>query len=405
MAAKFKNNVRKTGEKAPDGRPIFEVRLIAAHPENPKKKIVDTKRFIAARSLADAKAQQEALTESEKAKKLNRVGLAKRTLAEVTAEWVAGIKRHGTKTTWSSYARRLIAELGHLPVAKVTTVQLQRYLAHASDVYARSTLKGIRAVMVGIFDHAIERGDGLATNPAVATKLPKLKKDPQALLARLKQAKPTKRGLTAVELAAFLRMLHMLYPNMYALVLTLVTTGGRFAEISALRRVDVDMATGAMVILQGQVHGRLGPPKKDKARPHAVPLTTLAALHKHVAEMDLLKWPGHEEYLFPAYPNRVRKFEPLWSIWTVGKAIKATMRAIGVETTTATHFARHTLNGLMRGEVEDSVLRLVVGHATETQSVAYGDARVLAFAAEVDRLLLGASGSRVGIDPDRGEKQ
>jgi hypothetical protein len=54
----------------------------------------------------------------------------------------------------------------------------------------------------------------------------------------------------------------------------------------------------------------------------------------------------------------------------------------------ATHVCRHTLIGLMRGEAAAAVMRSVVGHADEKTHAKYGSAKVIAFAAKVEQVVM-----------------
>jgi integrase len=384
-----------------DGKLRFRVRLVARHPDTGRK-MVDTVRIVLAESKADAMKQRETLLADLVAQALGEARTGRKvTFAEAADLWHATLTRHATASSWGSYAKKLKATFGDRDLGKIRTEDLQRYLSRLE--YARSTVKGIKAVLVSIYDWAIDQGHISKPGAAAGLRMPRRVKDHVALLAELERTAPPKRGLDHAELARFMPALQKREPELFCLVLVQVAIGARFSEVSALKRSDIDLATGELVIRRAQVHGRIGPPKKDKSRPGALPRTALEHVRAHIARMDELKWPGHDEWLFPAKPIRARKYAPVWVISTAANVIKATMADIGVETVNATHFARHTLNGLIRGHVADSVLRAVVGHADEAQSVAYGDARVLDFAAEVERVVLRRSGGTAGGKPATGE--
>lgn len=376
------------------GQIKFRLRLVARHPETGEK-IVDTVRLVLADSKPDALKLRQAMVAELLAEKLGELRVGKKlTFAEAADQWHATITRHATASSWGSYSRKLKAVFGDRQLDKIRTEDMQRYLA--SLAYSRSTLKGIKAVLVSVFDWAVGAGYIRKPGPAVDLRLPRKQRDHAATLAELERTAPVKRGLTHDELARFLPALLAIDSDLYPLVLVQLALGARFSEVSALKRSDVDMTTGELVIRRAQVAGRIGPPKKDRSRPGALPATALAVLREHLARMDELRWPGHEEWLFPARPTRARRFAPLWVISTARLSIKAAMAEAGATTVNATHFARHTLNGLIRGHVADSVLRQVVGHSDEQMSAAYGDAQVLDFAAEVDRVVLKRAGGSAG---------
>lgn len=389
--------------KLDNGEIRYRLRLVYRDPATGKK-IVDTERTVEAANKLDALKQRKELLDELVSRKLGELRSGKRMrFAEAAAEWHATIKRKGTSNTWGSYKNRLCEAFGDRWLDSIHRSELQRYLVKLP--YERSTVNGHKAVLMDLFRWAMNHGVPIANpSPIDGLKLPPKEKDPEAVLERLETADVEKRGMDHSELQRFMTAFEHDYPDMYVLVLVQLSIGARFAEVSALKRSDVDMQTGKLVIRRGQVLGVLGPPKNNKAREAALPRMTLGRLREHVILMDERKWNGHQEWLFPAAPIRMRKRGQnaeggwFWHRNTVGLAIKATMKKVGIQTRTATHFARHTLNGLIRGHVADSVLFSVVGHSGHQVNSAYGDARVFDFANEVEKRLLrepgGASGGK-----------
>lgn len=404
MTSKQGDGVRKLKATADsEGRFKYELRLVARHPDRPQVKLVDTVRVVRAKNKADALTQRAQLIEDMLAQRLGHIRRGRKlTFAEAADEWILTIKRHATLVSWSSYARKLKAQFGDRPLEKIRTEEMQRFLA--SLPHARSTVKGYKAVLVSVYEWAIDQGYLPRPGAAAGLRMPKKSKEQTTTLDDLERTSPPKRGLTHEELSRFLPLLRSAEPHLYPLVLVQLVIGARFSEVSALKRRDVDMATGVLTVRRAQVYGRIGKPKNGKSRAAAVASTALAVLREHVATMAELSWPGWDEgWLFPAKPTRVRKFEPLWSISTARVAIKLAMAQAGASTVNATHFARHTLNGLIRGHVADSVLRTVVGHASEQQSAAYGDAQVIDFASTVQRIIMDRAGGGTGGSTASGE--
>lgn len=375
----------------------YMARLVGYDPVS-KKKIVDTERVIYADDKADALKQLASMLQAAVTAKLGgKGGGGKLHFSEAADLWVETITRFSTQTVWRSYGKRAAKDFGDRWLHKITREEWERWIAR--QVGAPSTVDGIKSMLLNLYDWAIENGHAPKPNPIEGWTV-KRKRHNSNVAAKLAELEtPKKRAMTADELTRYLAEHEKLFPRTYPLVFTMLGMAARYAEASALRFSDVDWTTGALVIRRGQVVGRRGPPKNDKAREAALPASALETLRAHVAKT------GNRDWLFqtPAVlcgPRRKgvdRNGDPLVPVWsydTVRRHLKASMLAANVRTDNAVHSLRHTLKSIMEGEVADSVLRKVMGHATPETHARYGSSKVLEFSEAVERKLNPQSKSR-----------
>jgi len=377
------DGLRRIGSK--DGLIRWEARIVARHPDTGQK-LIDTTRTLWAKDKAEALTKKDALRKELVDARLGRVQKARILFCDAADAWLETVTRYGSQKTYRTHVKHLKLRFGPMWLDAIDVDDMQRHLAAASKKFSPPVVGGHRTVLVNIWEWAADEGYVKRPNIAAQTRLRAAKKKRQA---EGDAPDPDKRDMTPEELGRFMPALEARDPIMAKLVLAMLVLGARFAEASALKRSDVDWTTGRVVIRRGQVDGRIGPPKNGKAREAAFPPAALEVLRGHVAEMDRLKWPGHEEWLFPKRPNvRHRRPSPLWNLWTVGDAMREVMSAQGIHTVNATHVCRHTLIGLMRGEAAAAVMRSVVGHADEKTNARYGAAKVIAFAQKVERVVM-----------------
>jgi integrase len=376
------DGLRRVGSK--DGLLKWEARIVARHPDTGQK-LLDTTRTLWAKDKAEALTKKDKLRTELVDERLGRVQKARILFCDAADAWLETVTRYGSQKTYRTHVKHLKLRFGPTWLDAIDVDDMQRHLAAMSKRFGPSTVGGHRTVLVNVWEWACDEGYLKRPNLAAQTRLRAAKKARPTGDA----PDPEKRDMTPEELGRFMPALEARDPVMAKLVLAMLVLGARFAEASALKRSDVDWATGSVVIRRGQVDGRIGPPKNGKARAAAFPPAALEVLRGHVAEMDRLKWPGHEEWLFPKRPDvRFRRPNPLWNSVTVGKYMRETMRAQGIHTVNATHVCRHTLIGLMRGEAASAVMRSVVGHADEKTHAKYGAAKVIAFAAKVEQVVM-----------------
>lgn len=377
------DGLKQCGKK--DGKLRFQARITGRDPDTGEK-VVDTERYILADTRGEARTLRDKLTKELLDKKLGRSkDIARIKFADAVEQWRETITRHSTWRNWGSHARRMVATFGNDWLDALTFEKLQGYIAGLQKAgLDPGTVGGHRAAMVSIFEWAIDNGHARRPNPARDTRV-KTKRSAAKVLSELET--PTKRKILPSELGGFMAALRERDPQMAVLVTAMLSIGVRYAEGSVIKRADVNWKTGELVIKRGHVRGHLGPPKNDGSREVAFPPSILELLRGHVAEMDRLKWPGHQEWLFPSRPRGRRGPLPIWSYSSVARAIKAAKDAAGVHTDNTTHAIRHSTAGLIKGQIEDSVMRGVMGWASAEMQDNYGGAPVLEFAKRMDELL------------------
>lgn len=181
-------------------------------------------------------------------------------------------------------------------------------------------------------------------------------------------------------------------PELYPLVHTQFCLGCRFAEVTALRRTRIDLATGLVEIRRGQFRGVTGRTKGKRARKAALPAEGLAVLKAHLERMDAERWPGWDDLVFPRPPYRARRGSNFWASTTVHTKIAESFARCGIVVTGKTHVARHTMITIAHSlEVDEALLRKTIGHRSKSVHMGYvhpPDEQVRGLGAEVGRELL-----------------
>jgi integrase len=291
----------------------------------------------------------------------------KTTLTEYVEEtWLPSlVVRNRRPSTLESYRRNLevhvLPRLGHRPLARVTTADLDRLYADllvgasGRRALAPRSVRYIHTIMYGVFGHAVQKGH-LAVNPCMRADAP----DPKACRSR------TMKTWTADDLRRFLVSLDG--DRFRAPLLLLATTGMRRGEALGLKWGDLRLDQGELDIVRslGLVDNRivLGLPKTERGR-RIVSLdpATVSALRQHRAEQlqeRLLVGPGYldQDWVFampdgrPVHPGRfTRIFDR--------RASAAELPRIRL------HDLRHTWATLaMRAGINPKVVQERIGHAS-----------------------------------------
>lgn len=392
-----RDGLRREGVE--DGKLRYFARILGFDPATGKK-IIDTERKILAQDKADALKQRQAITAELVGKKIGTLQRGPRLrFSEAMDKYLATLTRHSTRQTYGSYGEKLKTIFGDRWLDKVPADEIQRYLNRLE--LAPPTVAGIKMVLLNLFNWALDEGHVVGPNPAAGIRL--RRKAASVELCETEQ--PKKKGLSRDELPRYFDAHRELFPHTYPIVLSMTVLGTRYSEVSVLKRSDLDWTTGEVTIRRAHKAGRLGPPKGNKPRLAAFPLSAMGLLRAHITAVDesglFLAALAESPWLFPrpdvwAGP---RGRLPIWSYTTLHNHIKLAMLRAGVRTDNATHFARHTLNGLMRGQVTDAVLRSVVGHSSEAMNLRYGDAEVMQFAEVVEQRLRLSPGEAAPDEP------
>ena len=264
--------------------------------------------------------------------------------------------RPNTKAYYANYIENhIIPEIGDVPLAKLTTIQIQRFynnLQKTGRVQRKNfpelkdkslsprVVRGVHTLLHNCLEQAVAERL-ILTNPAQGCKLPQLEKEEMKILPQEKiglyLAEAEKRGL----LAAFYLEL---------------TTGLRRGELLALQWTDLDVESKTLSITKqvNRINGELvvSPPKtRNSVRTLALPqqaVDLLIAEHK--------KHPRNP-YLFPS-PKTGTMYDPDAFRRTHDKILKA----IGAEHIWF-HDLRHTFATLsLKSGVDVKTLSGALGH-------------------------------------------
>lgn len=329
---------------------------------------------------------------------------ARKRFGEVADLWFATVRSAGSRISWGSHLKKLKAKFGDYWLDAMTTREMQAWLAGLrkadGERLGAGTQNSIRDVLVLVFEYAVAHGFA-DTNAARGTLRRNYRKERDATVVDAEDA--PKRSLeTGDEFVAFMTDLLEHESELAPMMLVQSILGCRFAEVSALRRADVDLSTGLVTVRRGQVRGTPTPTKGRYARTPALGPAGLQIVQEHLRRMDELRWPGHAELVFPRRPTgqatgAKAPRSPHWPYQTVYYALRRSFERLGLEMAAVTHAARHTMNNVASAEVakahiSESLVRKVVGHTTVDMSTRYRHpelAEVISLAERVEGALLG----------------
>jgi integrase len=212
-------------------------------------------------------------------------------------------------------------------------------------------------------------------------------------------------ALSPNALGEFLRTMHRLFPDHFALVVTLAFTGLRFCHASGLRWEDIDEEKNVIRIVRKNLRGRIGPVSRKKQAPKQYPLHPEFAqvLREHRRRLLESQSPGFDSgWVFPSKTGTLRTPGGLWKAW------RGCLQASGITERFTVHGLRRTFNDLTRrAGVDGIVIRSLTGHVTERMRDHYSsvgfDERHAAVAS-VHRLVPLESGDASG-DANAGQKK
>lgn len=308
-------------------------------------------------------------------------------------------QRPGTRHSWSSYARRIIAVFGERRLGTITPAEVQRFLYQlpVSD----STANVIRTLFGRAFVYARDCGEYAGANPVKETSTRRTPKTNEQLLDE--QDNPPRRAYLGDEAQRFLAALD---PDLRPLQAVQLFLGCRFGEVSAMEWRDVNFDTGEVRLRQGQYKGALGVTKGKRQRRTGLGPHALEMLRAHRERMASLRWPGWERLVFPRPPceHGQERRHDMWNYPTVRVKVVEAQRIAGIDVVARTHAMRHThvtaaevqrelaMDAAMFAADTSALHRSMVGHASETQSRTYIEPRalpVVRLATELERALVG----------------
>lgn len=266
------------------------------------------------------------------------------TLADLLDRWFEAASP-GWALTTVSHTRSVIdcylkPNLGHLPVAKLTTEDIDDFYAHllrAGGRNDRPLAPGTVARVHGVLHRALAqaiRWDWIWLNPAANASRPRVPP------AEIRPPSPD-------QVARLLDAVRQKDPALFCFLRLAASTGARRGQLLALRWTDIDWDRAAVAFSRSLVQGPDGPelrPTKSH-RTHRADLdrVTLDVLIGHRDRVDARASQDRVElsedaFIFSTQPDGRRPWQPNW----VTKRFIARRRAAGVE-----RFRLHDLRHFM----------------------------------------------------------
>ena len=207
-----------------------------------------------------------------------KISSSSTTLSQLLVQWLELVSAQLAATTVREYRRlvatRLAPDLGHLPLRRITTQQLDSYYAGLSREQGLSaaTVRHHHAVLRGALGQAVQWG-WIPNNPAAGASPPKI---------RRREITPPPMDVTRQLLAAA----DDHTPEFGALLRVLAATGARRGEVCGLRWSDVNWHTNTLSINRSVASVAGGTIIKDTkthaARHIAIDSDTMAALARQL---------------------------------------------------------------------------------------------------------------------------
>lgn len=182
-------------------------------------------------------------------------------------------------------------------------------------------------------------------------------------------ARKTKETLTLDELAGILEAAKQESPDVRVMIVVQVSTGMRFAELSALEWRDINFDSARLRIERSQVEGEVGAPKTEATRRDVyLSPAVVEALREH------RRWQIEEQVagldkglVFPSTIGTYRTPKMLQ------KRMERCCKIAGVEKHISSHCLRKTANNLLRQSNSEVTVRAMMGHATSEMTQLYSN--------------------------------
>jgi integrase len=263
-----------------------------------------------------------------------------------SGDWAASTKRE----TRSLVEHHLKPHLGHLPVAKVTTADIDGFYAYLrrcggrmSHPLAAGTVHRVHVVLHRALAQAV-RWEWIWLNPASHAS------PPRYVPAEI-------RPPSAGEVADLVAHASNVNPSLGLFFLLAATTGARRGELLALRWRDVDLEEGSLAFQRSLVEGLDGPvlaPTKTR-RSHRVALDA-SSVEALKAQLKRAATPAPatelaDRFVFSLKPDGMIPWRPNW----VTKAFIRCRTEAGLP-----HFRLHDLRHFMATEMLDGGVPIAV---------------------------------------------
>jgi len=371
------------------GRGKFRIRVRGVDPATGKLKEVDR--------IVENITVKEAIRLKEEWRAELRAGKAQGRGQRVTVEdfatsWLSMKLPRLKPATADRYASALDLHInpcfGAIYLDALSRADIDEWIAERAMEYRPETINGwLRILKAMCKDAAADLG---FTDPSVrVTPLPTNNIDGHA----------DRVGLTAEEARRLLDVVKDESPDQFALLLTLILTGMRWGEATALKWSDIDVKHRVIRIVRSHHRKRVSSPKtKTSIRLYPLPPGMGKVFQDHWDLLRIEKHPGLEKGLVFATRSSKDPEEATLRVpssWQ--KCLPKWLAAAEITKHITPHSFRRTNVDVLRwAKVEPVVARSLVGHATqsmtETYSTVVEDEKRDAVARVADLIGVGASG-------------
>lgn len=333
-------------ERAPDGR--YRLRVTYRDPRTGKRR--NTVRLSEAPSARAAADERAALTRQLAA---HAEAPARHRVADVATSWLKSkltTLRPSTADTYALALDHLVTALGDYYLDTLTLADLSAW--RDSMTGAPITINGrLRVTKTMLADVCADRG--------MASPAARLRCLPEPV-----RSDENRNVLSLEEVRRVLSALRTDQPQWYALISTLVLTGLRFGEATALLWSDI--LDDRILVQRAQVRGKVGPTKTRARRSVPLPKELAEILREHRRELVARQAPGLREGM--VFPSTVGTY-----LFTPGvrKALRKALATAGVRRRVTIHGMRRTLNNELRKRADHMVVRAITGHVTEGMTEHY----------------------------------
>lgn len=297
------------------------------------------------------------------------------TLLAYATSWLKTRLARGdlAETTQTRYATALdlhiLPSLGALLVTAtaLTPRVIEQALVEWGSQHERTSANGWLRVLRTVLSSAVRDGL-LLSNPAASVEA--LTEDEDELADDDGADDDISNALTPAELDRYLRAWMELYPQHFALIATLVLTGARWSEVTALQWTDVDAAaTRGTIRIRRRVVRRVVRNTTKTRRKRAVPWPEAlsAILSDHRRTMVAAQHPGLKQgWVFANLEGH-----PMYN-GCLSKPSRKVLKHAGIRKRVTIHGLRRTANDLLRlAEVDKVARKAIIGHTTDRMSEHY----------------------------------
>jgi integrase len=337
---------------------LYEIRVRALSPHSGKM-LSRWRQFRG--TMADALAGRERLQRQLRGDLVEPK--ARETLTDYARSWLNTRLARGDwrETTARRYVECL--ELHVLPrfgaafVDALTPRDIERALAHWAETYQRATVNSWLRVLRTMLNDAVASGV-VAANPAARVRALRERRNEDG------DEDDWANSLAPVELDPYLRAWRELYPEHFALIATLVLTGLRWGEATALKWEDIEAAeqNGVLRVRRSQVRAVVrNTTKTGKRRVVPFPGELAAVLREHRRHLVEAQQPGLDAgWVFPNGAGHLR------ANGSLSDASRRVLKRAGITKRVTIHGLRRTATDLLRRAAVDPVAaKAIIGHTTD----------------------------------------